>query len=192
MIKAIIFDCFGVLVTEGWITFRDRHFAEGAPRQQATDLRRAADRGVLAYSEFEQKIAEMADVPRKMVRDSLQGNIPNEPLLEYIRTTLKPGYKIGVLSNAATDVMERLFTPEQRQLFDATILSYHIQTAKPDPQAYLAITDKLGVEPKDCVFVDDSEYFCMAAREQGMRVVCYQDFTQAKAELDTLLADPKN
>lgn len=192
MTTAIIFDCFGVLVTEGWVSFRDKYFADGATRQQAIDLRRAADWGSLPYADFEQNIAALGDVSIATVRSYLQGNKPNESLLEYIRTTLKPQYKIGLLSNAASDALPQLFTPEQRQLFDATVLSYHVKVAKPDPRAYQAIADKLEVTPSECIFIDDSEYFCTAAREQGMKAILYKDFAQCKTELSRLLADSKN
>lgn len=192
MITAIIFDCFGVLVTEGWVAFRDTYFADSATRQQAIDLRRAADWGSLPYADFEQNIAALGDVSIATVRSYLQGNTPNKPLLEYIRTTLKPYYKIGLLSNAASDALPRLFTPKQRELFDATVLSYHLKVAKPDPRAYQAIADTLGVAPSECVFIDDNEYFCTAAREQGMQAIWYKDFTQLQTELSKLLPDPKN
>jgi FMN phosphatase YigB (HAD superfamily) len=189
---AIIFDCFGVLVTEGWIAFRDRYFADSATRQQAIDLRRAADWGSVPYEDFEQNLAALAGVSIATVRSYLQGNTPNELLLEHIQTDLKPHYKIGLLSNAASDALPRLFTPEQQQLFDATVLSYHLKVAKPDPRAYLAIAEKLSVDPEQCIFIDDNEYFCTAAREQGMRAICYKDFEQYKTELTRLLANSKN
>ncbi len=42
---------------------------------------------------------------------------------------------------------------------------------KPDPAAYLRAASTLGVEPAACLFVDDRESNCAAAREQGMGAV---------------------
>lgn len=59
---------------------------------------------------------------------------------------------------------------------------------KPDPEIYLRTADRLGVEPKACVFLDDSAANCEAAADVGMRtVVVGPDIDDAIAELDTLL-----
>jgi HAD superfamily hydrolase (TIGR01509 family) len=42
---------------------------------------------------------------------------------------------------------------------------------KPDPEAYRHACRALGVEPAACLFVDDREINCAAAREQGMDAV---------------------
>lgn len=190
MIRAVIFDCFGVLVTEGWYAFRDKYFPEGeagSRRPEALDLHRAANYGAIDYATFEREIAKLARINVEELRANLDNNQPNEPLLAHIAGQLKPRYKIGMLSNAADDWLEELFTPEQRALFDAVVLSYEIRAAKPDARAYQAIAERLGVTPEECVFVDDSERFCTSAREQGMQAIWYQDFASCKAELDRIL-----
>jgi FMN hydrolase / 5-amino-6-(5-phospho-D-ribitylamino)uracil phosphatase len=46
---------------------------------------------------------------------------------------------------------------------------------KPDPEAYRHACRALGVEPSACLFVDDRESNCAAAREQGMDAVRFTD-----------------
>ena len=53
MIKAVIFDCFGVLATDGWLPFRDKHFGgnpELLEEARANSIR--VDSGLMAYEEF--------------------------------------------------------------------------------------------------------------------------------------------
>lgn len=188
MIKAIIFDCFGVLVSEGWIAYRDRYFPEGEKRQAAMELRQAADRGLITNEEFEQHVADLAGVSLQIAQSYLHRNAPNEPLFVYIKQELKPRFRLGMLSNAAADWLSMLFNPEQLKLFDQAVLSYQIGHAKPEPEAFETICQRLGAKPEECIFVDDAEHFCAAARTLGMQAIWYQDFAQTKTEIEKILA----
>ncbi len=187
MIKAIVFDCFGVLVTEGWYAFRHQYLKDSAVRQEANDLHRAVNVGMIPYDEFESELHRLSGAPLEIIRSFLDNNRANTPLFEYIREKIAGKYKIGMLSNAGADWLSEMFTPDERKLFDATVLSYQIQAAKPDPVAYQAIADKLGVELAECVFIDDTERFCTGARECGMQAIWFKDNDQSCAELDAIL-----
>ncbi len=102
MIKAIIFDCFGVLTTDLWLQFKDRHFA-GNPdlAEQATSLNKQADSGFITYQEFAEKIAALANIPASTINFLPGSSAANELLFDYIAVQLKPNYKLGILSNAS-------------------------------------------------------------------------------------------
>lgn len=188
MIKAVIFDCFGVLTTDGWLPFADKYFVhDPALRQKATDLNKAADAGFLDYGEFLHAIAELAQLDDASVRFEIETNKTNQPLFEYIQSDLSEKFLVGVLSNAASNWMNQLFTPEQVALFDAVTLSYQIGHTKPDPQAYQAIADTLGVLPQEAVFIDDQPRYCEAAKQVGMQAIVFTDNQQLRGELATLL-----
>jgi putative hydrolase of the HAD superfamily len=68
------------------------------------------------------------------------------------------------------------------------VVSAAIGHVKPDPEAYEITAEKLGVEPSECVFIDDKESFCQAAEAVGMKSVWYREFEQARADLEKLLA----
>jgi putative hydrolase of the HAD superfamily len=192
MIKAIIFDCFGVLVTEGWLAFKDQYFGSNEKlANEATDLLKQADSGLLSHEDFVQAIAKLAQVPAEDVHLSIDNNVPNEPLFAYI-AELKPKYKIGMLSNAAANWLNVLFTPPQLALFDDISLSYESGFVKPHHGAYEKIADQIGVKVGDCIFVDDQIRHCEGARLAGMRAIMYQDFPQLKRDLNTILADSKS
>lgn len=192
MIQAIVFDCFGVLVSEGWYRFRGIYFPAGPTRQEAIDAQRSADLGAISYAEMERIFAKLAGVSLQVVRSYMDHNVPNEPLFDYIRRELKPHYRLGILSNAADDWLVKLFTPEQRQLFDAVALSYEMKVGKPDPRAYQTIAARLGVPLEACIFVDDSQQHCAAATDSGMHAVWFRDADQARTDIAKLLADAKN
>jgi HAD superfamily hydrolase (TIGR01509 family) len=189
MIKAIIFDCFGVLTSEGWLPFKAERFGDDVGlHQQATELNRQADAGLITHEEFVKSVATLAGIPETELNAALNMNVPNQPLFTYIAEKLKPDYKLGLLSNAATNWLEELFTGKQIELFDAISLSYEEGVPKPHPAAYEKIAGQLGIGLEECVFIDDQERHCRGAREAGMRAILYKDFEQMKSELERILA----
>lgn len=189
MIKAIIFDCFGVLTTDLWLQFKDKYFDDKPElAKQASDMNRQADRGLLSEDELIEKVAALAGVEAKDVNFLPGSSAANELLFDYIRDELKPNYKLGILSNASGNFLDRLFAKDQVQLFDEVVLSSDVGVVKPQPEIYELTANKLNVKPEECVFVDDREVYCEAAREVGMRAVCYQSFSQFINDLEQLLS----
>ncbi|HKU19168.1 MAG TPA: HAD-IA family hydrolase [Candidatus Saccharimonadales bacterium] len=192
MIRAIVFDCFGVLATDGWLPFKTRYFGQDAQKfQEASDLGRAADAGLIGFDEFIEHVALLANMPDADARHQIENNVPNEALFVYIARELKARYKIGMLSNAGANWLSELFTPEQVALFDAVALSYETGALKPTPRAYEVIAERLRVQPQECVFIDDQTRYCAGATESGMVAICYTDFDTMQHDLARVLADAK-
>jgi HAD superfamily hydrolase (TIGR01509 family) len=61
---------------------------------------------------------------------------------------------------------------------------------KPDPAIYELTVERLGdgVRPEDCVFIDDIDVNCDAARALGMAAVQFRSTEQAIADVDAALA----
>ncbi|MEQ8317034.1 MAG: beta-phosphoglucomutase [Phycisphaerales bacterium] len=57
------------------------------------------------------------------------------------------------------------------QYLDAIIDGHDAPEAKPDPQCFLLAAEKLGVDPKSCIVVEDAPAGVEAAINAGMRVV---------------------
>ncbi len=185
--KAIIFDCFGVLVTDGWLPFRDKYFG-GSPelREQAAMHNTMVDKGLMSYEDFIQWLVETTGVPLPEVQRQITGNKPNEPLFTYIRDQLAPRYHIGLLSNAGDNWLHDMLEPWQVALFEEAVLSYQLGVTKPDPLMYETIAARLGVLPEECVFVDDQPRYCEGAKAIGMKAIHYQNTTQSIAEMEEL------
>lgn len=188
MIKAVIFDCFGVLVRGSLEPFIEKHFGTDPDNQKGIrHLDHLASRGVLTEAQYLEKVAEITGLTAEQVDAELDQNPANEPLFTYIRDELKPSYKIGFLSNAYDNWLDDLFTPQQQQLFDSVVLSYDVRLAKPDPRIYRLAAERLQLEPEQCVFVDDIAEYCETAKVVGMHAVQYKSFDQFKTELETIL-----
>ena len=188
MIKAVIFDCFGVLATDGWLPFRDAHFGDKPDLlEQARAYNVRVDSGLMSYQEFMKWLADTTEVPFTDVRHMIEGNVPNEQLFAYIRDYLAPTYQIGLLSNAGANWLDRMFEPWQVDLLDATVLSCDLGVTKPHPLMYETIAVKLGVLPEEAVFIDDQPWYVEGAKAAGMQGIHYQDAEQTIAELKGVL-----
>jgi HAD superfamily hydrolase (TIGR01549 family) len=191
MVRAIIFDLYGVLAINGWQAFKATHFADREDVwDQIVQIGRQVDAGLSDYTELVRFTAEVSGESQETVRYQLEHTVANTELLEFIRTELEGRYKLGVLSNASDDsVIGRLFTAVQQDIFDTVTLSHHVGMTKPDVHMYEVVASRLGVEPEDCVFVDDQERHVAGARAAAMQALLYKDLIGFKRDLAVLLAD---
>lgn len=187
MIKAIIFDCFGVLTVDTWHAFLDSVPA-GVDIQQARDLNRAFDSGFISHAEFYDGIEQLTGMRPTDIETVTDTDVAkNQALLDLI-TTLKSDYKIGLLSNISSDWITReLLSPDEQGLFDTMLFSYQAGTAKPDPRIFEMICEQLGVQYNEALMVDDIERNILAAAELGMQGLVYTDFATFKTDLNQLL-----
>lgn len=186
--KAVIFDCFGVLATDGWLPFRDEHFNDKPDLlEQAIASNKRVDAGLQSYDGFVSEVATLAGVPEATARFHIEHNIPNATLLSYIRDTIAPTYKVGFLSNAGANWLNDIFEPWQVSLFDEVLLSYQIGAIKPDAIMYTTIATRLGVLPEECIFIDDQPRYVQGAIDVGMAAIHYKDNKQLLLELTDVL-----
>jgi FMN phosphatase YigB (HAD superfamily) len=183
-IQAIVFDCFGVLTTDGWLPLKANYFSHDPQLfQQATELNRQVDAGALTYAQFVARIAHLAGISAAAVRTAIESNVANQPLFDFIADRLKPRYRLGLLSNAGANWLDELFTPDQIKLFDAIALSYQTGYIKPQPQAYQSIADRLGLPLSACLLIDDQPAYCQAAIALGMPAIPYHNLQQLERGL---------
>ena len=188
MIKAVIFDCFGVLTTDTWRAFCDS-LPPGADVARARELNHRYDEGLVSREEFLDGVFQLTGQRPRQVEKLLDSEITkNRLLLDYIRE-LKPRYKIGLLSNVATPwITDTFLTAEEQKLFDDMVFSFEVSMTKPDPRIFQVAADRLGVTPADCLFIDDIASYAAAARKVGMPAVVYQNYPQTRAEIEKILA----
>lgn len=187
MIRAVIFDCFGVLATDIWLAFCDA-LPKGADLQSASDSLKAYDRGMITLDEFTQQVtAATGQQPPDIEQMQVNQMAKNTALIDYIRT-LKPHYKIGMLSNISSDwVTRELLDHEEASLFDAFVFSYEVGVSKPDPRIYQIACERLAIEPDEAVIIDDRQLNVAAGESIGMRGLVYTDLKQCQTTLDSML-----
>jgi HAD superfamily hydrolase (TIGR01509 family) len=190
MIKAIIFDCFGVLVSDALQVIHDELYAKDpAAAAEIRGLVRGSNRGILDSQTSNQRIAEILGIDFAAYQRRIQdGEIKDLRMLDLARQ-LHQKYKTAILSNiSATGLKKRFTEQELTDCFDAVVASAEIGHAKPELQAYTITAERLGVQPEECIFTDDRTDFCEAAKRAGMRAIVYENFEQFKTDIEQELA----
>jgi epoxide hydrolase-like predicted phosphatase len=187
VIKAVIFDCFGVLTGDRW-----KEFVASLPEDQkepARNLNRQLDSGIIGPKEFYTKVYELTGHAPERVESVINAEMhKNNELLDYIHH-LKKHYKTGLLSNVSTNwIRDTFLTRHEVALFDDILLSYEVGTVKPDPRIYELAAGRLGEAVEDCVFIDDSVGNIKGAEAVGMKAILYQNFIQMKKDFEEMLA----
>lgn len=202
MIEAVIFDFGGVFTTSPFDAFARFETARGLP---VDIIRRtnAANHFENAWAKFEraeidletfdnlfaaESLALGAEVRGRDVVPLLAGD-PRPEMVEALRrvkqhcktgciTNNLPANSIGSLGGRA------IYVAEVMTLFDHVIESAKIGLRKPDPRIYRMMADALGVDPENCVYLDDLGVNLKPAREMGMTTIKVLDGPQAIAELE--------
>lgn len=190
MIKGIIFDCFGVLVTYGFnTTFIGLGGDIDTDKQFLQDTFASYNSGQISDNEFLSVLGNHLGVDAETVSTSLaKDEHLDQMLLSYIKE-LKNSYKIGLLSNIGRGGFERYFAGlDSHEYFDDLVLSGEEGLVKPDPRIYELAAKRLSLEVGECVFVDDSERNCIAAENVGMKSIIYTGFAKFKTDLDQILS----
>jgi putative hydrolase of the HAD superfamily len=74
------------------------------------------------------------------------------------------------------------------EIFETVVDSGFVGYRKPERQIYEIVLERLGLPASACLFVDDLEVNCEAARELGFAAVQYHDADQAIADVRAALS----
>lgn len=79
-----------------------------------------------------------------------------------------------MISNCSSDVRISLRDHNLEKWFDAVVLSAEVGVMKPAPEIYRMASERLGVEPGDCLYVGDgSDNELEGAATAGMTPILY-------------------
>jgi FMN phosphatase YigB (HAD superfamily) len=188
-ITTIVFDCFGVLVENSQNRFIAEHLEGDMVKiHRAYELDHAASRGEITTDDFIREFATMSGLPYSRVKFELEWTPKNQQLIDYICTGLSPLFTIGMVSNSFENLLDRLFTDEERVLFITIVLSCDVGVAKPDPEIFRVFLRQSGKTADECLFVDDVQENCDSAAHVGMHSLRYADMTQFRKEIGKFIA----
>jgi glucose-1-phosphatase len=174
MIRAIIFDCFGVLYRGSLDHLLD--ICPPASRQALADVSHASDYGYISREEYIKQVSGLLGISEAMVVSTIdEQQVRNTALLDFVKT-LRPQYKTAMMSNIGRGVIPKLFDEhELQELFDAVVLSSDVGATKPHPQIYAATADRLGVLQSECIMIDDMQQNVTGANDAGMTGLLFEN-----------------
>ncbi len=117
---------------------------------------------------------------------------PNPEMIEYLGELRGRGLRLALLTNNVREWEPRwrALLPEIDELFELVVDSAFVGMRKPEPEIYTLTVQRLGggLVAQQCVFVDDIDVNCEAARELGMTAVRFETTEQARTEIEAALA----
>lgn len=187
-IRAIIFDCFEVLVQSAPASLRADF------PQVADELRDVFVRGDYGFITREEYIAEIMRLTGLSEADYLarywNNKLRNEPAFQLVDELRSQGFRVAMLSNISRRAMDTYVTAEEReQRFDAVVLSSEVQLQKPDPAIFTLMAERLDVQPGECIMVDDILENIDGAERAGMHGVVYADVSSAREHIMRIVAE---
>lgn len=193
--KAVIFDLDGVICSTdryhylAWKAIADElgiYFDEeinnrlrGVSRMASLEIILSnADR---SYDEEEKQ--DLAERKNQCYRELLHQMSPAD-LPDNVAMTLqnlrRAGVRLAIGSSSKNTpfILERLGLGDY---FDAVADGNSITRSKPDPEVFLLAAERLGMDPKDCLVVEDAVPGAQAGHAGGMQVACVGDAAQNRA-----------
>jgi beta-phosphoglucomutase len=184
-IKGVIFDLDGVIVStdeyhyQAWnklaeaegIPFsrEDNERLRGVSRMESLDI--ILEKASKSYTD-EQKL-EMATRKNDIYRESLKDLTPADilPGVPETLTDLRArGIKLAI-GSSSRNAQPILKAVELDQAFDTIVDGTHIERSKPDPQVFTLAGQQLGLQPEECLVVEDADAGVDAGLAAGMPVL---------------------
>jgi putative hydrolase of the HAD superfamily len=188
VIRAIIVDCFGLLYPDPVAVYRHDGRTPEHVVAALQDIHDRAAVGEVSREEYIIKASRLLSKPAETIIEEFFGNSGRDDEALAFVSSLRPLYKVVLLSNAGDGMVEARFTPDELQrYFDLTVLSNQLKTAKPDPAMYRWACEQLSVATEDALVIDDASDNCEAAQAIGMQAVQYRNRQQALADVQKLL-----
>jgi len=209
-IEAVVSDFGGVLTTPLMHSFLALQDAHGVSVEDfGTAMRAAAEAGDGEIPLFKLERGELTEPEfLELLRDGLEPLLghrpelhrfrhvffealdPNEPMIDLMRECRRGGRRMALLTNNVQEwePLWRTMLPVD-EIFETVVDSGFVGYRKPERQIYEMTVERLGLPASACLFVDDMELNCEAARELGFTAVHYREPGQAIAEVRAALAD---
>lgn len=192
MIRAILWDFGGVLTTSPFEAFRRFESDNGYPEDFIRRINAAnpdnnawaqLERNEISIEEFDRLFAaEAAAAGRPLAGRDVLALLAGDLRPEMVRALEICGaqFKTACLTNNVafgegpgmareSGIAGRIAAV--MSLFDVVVESSVVGVRKPDPRFYLRATEALGVEPRECVYLDDLGINLKPARELGMKTI---------------------
>jgi putative hydrolase of the HAD superfamily len=204
MIKAVLWDFGGVILSSPFDAFNDYEVAHGLPADFIRSVNThnpdgnawaLLERNDIEPAEFDTLFATESEalgqrVPGADILALLSGSVRPE-MVAALEAVIAAGYRTACLTNnVVSDATGRTKRPDVAAVmakFDEVVESSKVGVRKPEPRFYEIACELLGVEASDCVFLDDLGINLKPARAMGMQTIKVGKPGPAIAELSEAL-----
>lgn len=185
-IKAVIFDLDGSLVDSMWIwkhidiEYLGR-FGIEIPDGLQKDIegKSFSETAVYFKERFQipDSLEKMKEDWNKMAWDKYVHEVMLKPGAgDFLNYCIGHGIKLGIATSNSRALVEAVADARGfGKNFDCIMTACEVEKGKPSPDIYLAVADRLGVDPVQCLVFEDITAGIMAGKNAGMRVCAVED-----------------
>ncbi len=206
--QAVLWDFGGVILSSPFEAFNAYEAGLGLPRDSIRKINTInpdanawarMERAEVSLSEFAQLFeAEAAAQGHTLSGQRILGLLSGEIRPEMVEALkrVKARYRIACITNNMSlgEGPAMMRSPgkarqvaEIMALFEHVIESSKLGMRKPDPRIYQHACKLLGVEPSECVYLDDLGINLKPARAMGMKTIKVESADQALRELERII-----
>ncbi|MCM1289494.1 MAG: HAD-IA family hydrolase [Corallococcus sp.] len=179
-----IFDCFGVVVTDVSTLWMQNRLSAEQQQSARINLFRKVDCGLMPFEDCLDALAKTCRLPLDEVR--AQWDILAKPMPQTLRVITelrRRGHTVALLSNAASEYIDRLFSQfELYGYFDKIFVSANYGYAKPDREFYRICLDSFSQKFGKIYFTDDNPDNLQNLQEFGITPVLFRDADQLERD----------
>ena len=200
MIRAVLWDFGGVILSSPFEAFNRYEAVNGLPldfirsvnaTNPDTNAWARLERNDVSPETFDALFAEESEalgnrVPGADVLGLLSGEIRQE-MVTALDRVIRAGYRTACLTNNVVGGEQRMDVGDVMVMFDHTVESSKVGCRKPEPRFYEIACELVGVEPSECVFLDDLGINLKPARTMGMTTIKVGAADQAITDLERVL-----
>ncbi|MBI2829749.1 MAG: HAD family phosphatase [Chloroflexi bacterium] len=128
---------------------------------------------VVKYPMPPEEIKAISREKETMFRSIAKGKLKLLPgVIELMVSLQESGWKQAVASSAPLENIQLVLKELHIEKYLAAIISGEdVTVGKPEPQVFLLAAQKLGVEPENCVVIEDAPAGVIAAKRAGMHCI---------------------
>ncbi len=210
MIKAVIFDMDGVII-DSELVYLEKMWEFGKTRNPSMRLEQLYPMVGASKEDAWSVLADAMGMGQtwEEAREDLKAHVDLYADVDYrkifrpemrdILNVLKEeGYLLAVASSTQLPLVERVMKENEIiGYFQVLVSGNQFKRSKPDPEIYLYTAGRLGVDPQECLAVEDSTFGVLAGHRAGMTVAALKDerfaFDQSPADyrMDRLTEVPE-
>jgi putative hydrolase of the HAD superfamily len=196
-IAGLLLDWGGVMTTNLFSSFSAFCASEGLDpgalvgafrdNPNARELLISFEEGRIEETAFELELAELLGIAAAegLIDRLFSGAQPEPAMVEAVRRARAAGIRTGLISNSwGTTRYPRELLGE---IFDGVVISGEVGIRKPTPRIYELGAQAIGLEPQQCVFVDDLPFNLPPAQELGMATIHHTSAQSTISELEGML-----
>ena len=185
-IKAVIFDLDGSLVDSMWI-WKDidieylGRFGIEIPDGLQKDIEGKSFSETAVYFKERFQIPDSLEQMKEDWNQMAWDKYVNEVMLkpgagDFLNYCIDHGIKLGIATSNSRALVEAVADARGfGKNFDCIMTACEVEKGKPSPDIYLAVADRLGVDPVQCLVFEDITAGIMAGKNAGMRVCAVED-----------------